>query len=266
VGPAGVSTAPSLSPRQTTLTTVDSSGQHTSITIGANGFPVISYYTSGGLKVAKCGNASCSAGNTLTTVDSGGGGPNTSITIGADGFPVISYSDYTNGHLKVAKCSNASCSSGKTITTVDSTGSVGEFTSITIGADGFPVISYSDYATNYDLKVAKCINAACSGSSTISTVDSTVFVGRYTSITIGADGFPVISYYDNANGGLKVAKCGNASCSTGNTLTTIASGVNDDYTSITIGADGFPVISYTNGGLMVAKCANKNCLNNWWRR
>ena len=37
--------------------------------------------------------------------------------------------------------------------TVDFTGSVGRDTSITVGADGLPVISYYD-ATNMDLKVA----------------------------------------------------------------------------------------------------------------
>lgn len=47
-----------------------------------------------------------------------------------------------------------------TVTTVDSTGSVGSNTSITIGTDGLPVISYYD-STNYDLKVAKCANAFC---------------------------------------------------------------------------------------------------------
>ena len=47
-------------------------------------------------------------------------------------------------------------------TTVDSGGNVGSHTSITLGADGLPVISYYD-VTNLDLKVAKCINAACTG-------------------------------------------------------------------------------------------------------
>ena len=50
---------------------------------------------------------------------------------------------------------------------------------------------------------------------TITTMDSGGFVGTYTAIAIGADGFPVVSYYDFTNGNLKVAKCINAACSGG---------------------------------------------------
>ncbi len=38
----------------------------------------------------------------------------------------------------------------------------------------------------------------------VNTVDTTGTVGFYTSITIGADSFPVISYYDSTNADLKV--------------------------------------------------------------
>ena len=91
------------------------------------------------------------------------------------------------------------------LATLDSTGNVGQSTSITIGADGYPVISYYDY-TNGDLKVAKCLNPACTGTPTTTTLDSTGNVGQYTSITIGADANPVISYYNYTNADLKVAK------------------------------------------------------------
>ena len=82
------------------------------------------------------------------------------LTLGADGQPVISYRDNTNGDLKVAKCGNAACSAGNTLTAVDTAGAVGAYTSITLGADGLPVISYYD-STNGDLKVAKCASAFC---------------------------------------------------------------------------------------------------------
>ena len=54
----------------------------------------------------------------------------------------------------------------------------------------------------------------------ITTVDSTDNVGFYSSIAIGTDGFPVISYWDFTNFAVKVVHCGNTSCSAGNTITT----------------------------------------------
>jgi hypothetical protein len=116
------------------------------------------------------------------------------------------------------------CLQPATITTVDGSflveighytsiaiGTVGYYTSIAIGADGLPVISYFD-STNQSLKVAKCGNAACSSRNVLSTVDAILNTGGYTSIAIGADGLPVISYYDGATQELKVAKCGNVFC------------------------------------------------------
>ena len=275
-GPAGAVGATGsaglvLNPFASTLSTVDSTGdvgQYTSITLGADGLPVISYYdaTNFDLKVAKCINAACNGANTVTTVDSAGDvGRYTSITLGADGLPVISYYGGPNFDLKVAKCINAACTGVSIVTTVDSgppgsTGvGVGQYTSITLGADGLPVISYYD-ATNFNLKVAKCINAACTGVSTVTTVDSTRAVGRYNSITLGADGLPLISYVDVFNGNLKAAKCSNAECIGAMTLSTVSSGAIGRYTSITLGADGLPVISYSgNGLLLVARCINAAC-------
>ena len=252
-----------------TITTVDSGapvGQYTSIAIGTDGLPAVSYYdtANGSLKVAKCVDAACTGSATITTVDSlGEVGYFTSIAIGTDGLPVLSYYDNSSGIVKVAKCVNAACTGSATITTVDSSGFLAQYTSIAIGTDGLPVVSYYD-STNLDLKVAKCVNAACTGSATITTVDSGGAVGQYTSIAIGTDGLPVVSYYDTANGNLKVAKCVNAACTGSATITTVDSaGVVGTYTSIAIGTDGLPVVSYhdaTNGDLKVVKCSNAACL------
>jgi hypothetical protein len=255
-----------------TITTVDDPannvGWYTSIAIGTGGFPVISYMdaTAGALKVAHCGNAACTSGNTLTTVDDPANtvGRYTSIAIGTDGFPVISYQDSTALALKVAKCVNAACTGGSTITTADDpANTVGRYTSIAIGTDAFPVISYED-ATAGALKVAKCVNAACTGGSTITTVDDPAdTVGSYTSIAIGSDGFPVISYYDSTAQALKVAKCWNAGCTTSG-ISTVDDTSNDvgAYSSIAIWTDGLPVVSYFDGtarALKVAKCASVGC-------
>jgi len=240
-------------------------GEYTSITIGADGLGLISYYdnTNDDLKILHCGNAACSSGNTATTVDSAFFvGTDTSITIGADGLGLISYYDSTNGDLKVLHCGNVACNSGNTATTVDSAGFVGDYTAITIGADGLGLISYSD-AGNVNLKVLHCGNAACNSGNISTTVDSAGDVGRYTSITIGADGLGLISYLDLANGDLKVLHCGNAACNSGNLSTTVDSaGFVGQFTSITIGADGLGLIGYSdagNGDLKVLHCGNAAC-------
>jgi hypothetical protein len=256
-----------------TLTAVDEPanavGSYTSMAIGADGFPVISYRdnTANALKVAKCVNAACTGTSTVTTVDDPANfvGEYTSMAIGADGLPVISYRDATANALKVAKCVNAACTGTSTLTTVDDPANlVGSHTSIAIGTDGFPVISYRDGSAGA-LKVAKCVNAACTGTSTLSTVDDSANdVGAYTSIAIGADGFPVISYLDGTAFSLKVAKCVNAACTGTSILTTVDDPANSVgyFTSIAIATDSFPVISYfdnTAGALKVAKCVNAAC-------
>ncbi len=240
-------------------------GYYTSITIGIDGLPVISYFdaTSGHLKVLHCGDLYCGAGNTATTLDNSGS--ISSIAIGLDGLLLISYYDYANGDLKVFHCGNNACTANNTITTVDSAGNVGMYSSIAIGADGLPVVSYYD-ASNGALKLLHCGNVTCNSANTTTTVDATANVGAFTSIAIGMDGMPVVSYYDNANADLKVLHCASAACNgSGNTVTTIDSaGDVGQYSSITIGADGLPVISYydnTLDHLKVLHCGNVPCVS-----
>ena len=192
-----------------TLDSAGNVGLFTSIAIGIDGNPVISYHddTNGDLKVAACNNPTCTT-STNSTIDSNGSvGIETSIAIGTNGNPIISYFDFTNTSLKVAACNNPTCTTS-TNSTIDSAGVVGTDSSITIGTNGNPIISYTD-DSNGDLKVAACLNPTCTGStenerSTKSTIDSNGNVGLYTSMTIGANGHPVISYYDGTNQDLKV--------------------------------------------------------------
>jgi hypothetical protein len=46
----------------------------------------------------------------------------------------------------------------------------------------------------------------------LTTLDGPGNVGQYTSVTIGADGLGLISYYDATNGNLKVAHCSDLFC------------------------------------------------------
>ena len=249
----------SVPPQGNTISTFPWAGW-SSATIGSDGLPVISFFNTD-LNVLHCGNAACTAGNTITAVDTAGDvGAYNSIAIGADGLPVISYYDTTNGNLKVAHCGNAACTSSTT-TAVDTADNTGAYTSINIAPDGYPMISYY-YVTGFDLRVADCLNPACT-SATITTVDSTNDRGSYSSSTIGADGLLVISYYDYTIGDLFIAHCDDPACLT----STIKHFVNEffdagKFTSITTGADGLPVISYfevSGSGLMFMHCLNAAC-------
>lgn len=259
-------------PNANTVTDTGITADYTSITINTDGLPIIAYYdsTADDLKVLKCGNPSCSSGNTDTTIDSAGNvGLAPSIAIGADGLPIISYqaSSGTLG-LRVVHCGDSSCSSGNTVTAID-LAIVPNYTAIAIGTDGFPIIAYND-PVNDDLYVAHCANTACTSlSTTKQKIDSTNAVGKYLSIAIvPSDGFPIISYYDETNSDLKIVKCGDLECLVGNvTITTSdddsASAVGN-YSSITIGNDGLPIISYydtTNGNLKTHWCALVTCAN-----
>src|SRR5262245_60634046 len=109
-----------------TLSILDSAGivgSFTSITIGSDELGLISYHdeTTGDLKVAHCGDVSCSSVITATLDTTGTVGTHTSIIVGSDGLGLISYYDGTNLDLKVAHCSDVACSSATT-TTLDTAG------------------------------------------------------------------------------------------------------------------------------------------------
>ena len=145
------------------------------------------------------------------------------------------------------------------ITAVDTGGNVGEHISIAIGADGLPLIAYYD-ASNGDLKAVHSEDVACT-QATISTLDGAGVlakdVGQYTSIAIGGDGVPVISYYNATDGDLRFARCVDMACTSVAQSTVDSIGDVGQYSSIAIGDDGLPIMSYynaTNGDLKVAHC------------
>lgn len=243
---------------------------YTSIATGTNGLPIIAYYDnlSSDLKVIACGNPSCSsASSTITTIDSTGDvGSYASLAIGSDGFPVISYYDATNGDLKVAKCGNAICSSGNTLTSTATSDSVGFYTSITIGTDSFPVISYYGWVgASFYLKFAKCGDLTCTnGNATLTDIENEGFfntTGSRSSIAIGIDGLPVVAYYDSLHAYPSFLKCGNAACSAGNMTMSIDT-AGGQYVSLTIGLDGLPIVSHYNDvsqDLKIVKCGAIDC-------
>jgi hypothetical protein len=246
-------------PLQNKFTVVDGAstdvGKYNSLTIGADGLPVISYYDSTNLdlKVLKCGTLTCApvSSNIITTVDSVGNvGTFNSIAIGGDRMPVIFYYD-TSGGLKVLKCGTASCFP-TTSNTISSLGTFGSAvnTAITIGTDGNPIVAFSDG----DTKIIKCGNAFCSSENIPITMDSTN--GGAPSISLNTQGFPAMIY---SSTGLRLAECTDSAC-TGKNLKLLSSPIGGGIVGFAIPPDGLPVsATYEGGDLIIDKCTKANC-------
>jgi hypothetical protein len=260
---AHCSDIPCTSATVTTLDTAGDQDRYTSIAIGADGLGLISYSDrlNANLKVAHCSNVLCTAA-TVTTLDSAGDvGKWSSLAIGGDGLGLISYHDSSGTDLKVAHCTNVTCTFA-TVAFVDTT-TAGN-TSLAIGSDGLGVIAYGQGI----LKVAHCSNATCSAA-TFTVVDAGPTAGSYPSVTIGADGLPLIGHFQGGSSDLEVAHCLDVACTSASVATVDSTGIVGRYDSVTIGADGLGLIAYydnTNFHLKVAHCPNLACLPHVRRR
>lgn len=194
-------------------------------------------------------------------------GQHSSMKLDSNGDPVISHSG--GGQLRLTHCDDPACGLSHS-NVVDDGGIngdlVGDYTSLQLDADGLPVISYYD-ATNGDLKLAHCADAACSGAS-INIVDGNLSgadVGRFTSLQLDAHGLPVISYYDATNHQLKLARCADLQCASASS-NAVGTGEGPDFgqfSSLVLDPhDGLPTIGYANAGansLMLVHCSNDDC-------
>ena len=251
------------------FTPTTTTGTFTSIAIGNNDRPVVSFKDEGGLTVARCANAECTGSASINVVDNSSlaTGYSTSIAIGKDGFPVISYHDLANTLLKVAKCGNSACSSVTNAVEVDATGNVAFYTALAVRNNGNPVVAYSDDG-NGTLKIAECADPGCASSSTMTllSVPGDV-VGQYVDLQIGPTGKAFISHHDATAGSLLLTVCLTADCADGTITTTLDAAPPGDaprgeYSSLALGSDNFPVMSYfdaQSGNLKVAHCGTRNC-------
>lgn len=242
-------------------------------------FDIVGYYVKGAGTAGPAGpagptGASGPAGRdgvrigpaiTSTLVSNGDVGGNPSITVGTDGNPVISYLDRTNSDLEVAACIDRTCTSA-TITTLDSVGVVGQYSSIAIGANGNPVISYysrrTDAVATRDLKFVACTNPTCTTYAPPVFLDTSGNVGEFTSLTLGQDGNPIISYHDEDTDDVKVVACTTPTCTTANPAVTLVSEGEAFPRSIVVGADGNPLVMYwerLSDTSRVIACTNPTC-------
>jgi hypothetical protein len=209
----------------TSTTSSIGAGAQAAMALGVDGLPVIAYRDGTNLKVAHCNSLS---GNPCSSIDL----PvatvvstlvndwyhNISMTISSEGLPLISYYDWNGGanrDLRVHHCGNITCSSVGSGYTVYSTGDVGQYSAITVGTDGKPLVVFHDL-TNTDLRLIHCGDTVCGpgtyGVGNTSWALDTSNAGRWPAIAIGADGLPIISHYDSNESRIEIIKCGSQIC------------------------------------------------------
>ncbi len=250
------------------ITTPDASvntGWDTSLQMDGIGNPVMSYYnfTENAMKVLHCNNANCSGPNTSQKPDILSRRL-TSMALDGVGRPVVASSGQADQGLRIVHCGDATCSANNTITSPDFPAfpfnADVRGVSMALDSSGFPVVSFYRADKN-DFKILHCADAACNGPGNfIALPDPGAAVGdhRASSLVLDLLGHPVVAYQDSASNALKVLHCGNANCTAGNTISSIATNANQP--SIKLDINGNPVVSFgSNNGMMVVHCGNATC-------
>ena len=192
----------------------------------------------------------------------------THINLGSDGCPVI------NANLMIFTSTNLQCSQ-YTNNTIDIwTGVVSKdrIGSVAIGSNGLPIIAYArdgfGVMVDRQLRITYCTDPMCLFTlEYILDESATIYDNglNSTNVTIGSDGLPLITYYDQ-NGKLKVAHCTVVDCSEVLIQTLEVFGQeNSGGLGVVIGSNGLPIISHYNpnvGSLRLTQCLDVNCSSN----
>ena len=124
------------------------------------------------------------------------------MSIGSDGLGVVSY--YGGGDLKVAHCNDVSCTSAST-RVLHKGGASHWDTSIAIGADGLPTVSYGSFL------VAHCLDVTCRIATKVELPDGGS-VQNGSAIVTGQDGLALVAFRGTTTN-LWVMHCANEQCS-----------------------------------------------------
>ena len=161
-----------------------------------------------------------------------------------------------------ASAAGAGASLGNSITSPDpADGVFGSHTSITLDGSGNPVVSYYS-STDDTLKVLHCDDANCAGGGESVTIPDgdPDNVGRWNSLVLDDDGYPVVSYYNNTDNSLKVMHCNDPNCEGSDEQIETPESSMGLFTSLVLDASGNPVVSYgSNDILKLMHCNDPNC-------
>lgn len=223
--------------------------------------PMLVYYVTGSentLKFVQCTNLTCTS--TTSTFDGAAGRSNSILTSAPNGELVLTSSVVGTGEVSARRCIDHQCSgyvfgnflkAGGNINNVYKPG-------LLMPSDNRLILSYS---SGNNLIFYKCSDSGCSNGSTV-TLDAGGVATTLAPMALGTNGFPTIAY--RKSGQIKIIRCGNAACTSGNTTSTIDTATNNSGNiSVAIPSDNIPIISYYKNSpakdLFVARCANTAC-------
>lgn len=219
-------------------------GNHPSLQLTADGLPVISYERGGLLYVAFCSTPACEPGTTtIKTLDTRAGmtAPYTSMQLDANGRPIVSYSRPASsgfGGMWVAYCNDVGCES-VSLKQLES-GAATSYTSMQLNSSGNPVIAYSSGAGSRGAALIVCTAPDCSTFDPVVPLHAASQTGQYISLQLDGADRPRAVYFWNS-GGIRIALCGDAACSSVTTVSFSGTGTTS-YMSLALDASGRPVL------------------------
>jgi len=210
------------------------------------------------VRVATCSDMSCSVPAIVVTpifVQAGF----VAVAVRTNDLPVIAFS---SGGFNVASCSDIQCNLVSNSLLVDGPGpggAAGQYPSIALGDDGFPVATHLN-AFNGELRYVRCADPQCVAA-TANTLDGLGpdNVGTGPDMTLGPSGAPVMAYRVGVNR-IRVLKCSTLSCVDPSRSDVVLDTSTSEFSSIAVGSAGLPVLSYiSTSTLKIASCARPSC-------
>lgn len=151
------------------------------------------------------------------------------------------------------------------ITTPDGPGNLGFSPSMALDSSGNPVVAYAELGNTLALKVLHCNDPDCAGGDEAIASPYTGLPPTGISLALDGNGNPVVSFFDldgSSNERVNLLHCGNAACTSGNTLTALETlGPPTGMTALALDASGNPVIAYdgVGHGVRLVHCNGPNC-------
>lgn len=261
IGVLVVATSPIIASAEDVSTTKAewAGGWDASLALDSNGFPVAAFTdATGSLRIMRCGSDTCDADSqTVKLVEGQFADP--SLVLDSGDRPVIAVLEADVG-LVVLRCEDPGCTTAFERNNVDPGAGPDWGPSLALDANSRPVI------VNWDRIASKphiihCGDKVCSSDNTVTTPDTTTDTWRGSQLQLSSAGSPVVVYPNDASGELRLLRCGNVSCTAGNSIGSLGPVGNTGPISMQLASDDSPMLVMTTGTsrLELRVCADAAC-------